>query len=83
MTTKVMEYTKSAASTMHRAPAAAAPAMVSSLCEAFADDPGLSWIWPDREDRLRRLPFFFKPIVTGTMASGIAFHSTDSAAVSL
>lgn len=58
-------------------------AMISSLCEAFADDPGLSWIWPEREDRLQRLPFFFKPIVAGTMANGIALHSIDSAAVSL
>jgi ribosomal protein S18 acetylase RimI-like enzyme len=57
--------------------------MVTSLCEAFADDPGLSWIWPDRDDRLQRLPHFFKPIVQGTQAYGTALHSPRSDAVSL
>jgi len=57
--------------------------MVASLCEAFADDPGLSWIWPDREDRLRRLPHFFRAIVDGTMANGVALRSAGADAVSL
>ena len=68
---------------MERAPARLAPEMAASLCAAFADDPGLSWIWPDREGRLRRLPHFFKPIVRGTMANGVGLRSADSAAVSL
>jgi GNAT superfamily N-acetyltransferase len=58
-------------------------AMIASFCEAFADDPGLSWIWPDREDRLLRLPYFFKAIVAGTMANGVALRSAGSEAVSL
>jgi ribosomal protein S18 acetylase RimI-like enzyme len=58
-------------------------AMIASFCAAFADDPGLSWIWPDREDRIARLPHFFEPIVTGTMANGIALCSQGSEAVSL
>lgn len=58
-------------------------AMVASFCDAFADDPGLSWIWPDREDRLQRLPHFFKAIVEGTMANGVALRSVKVEAVSL
>jgi GNAT superfamily N-acetyltransferase len=34
-------------------------AVVRALSEAFADDPVFSWIYPDREDRLRILPGFF------------------------
>jgi GNAT superfamily N-acetyltransferase len=69
--------------TMQQASSRDRDAMIASLCAAFADDPGLSWIWPDRADRLQRLPHFFKPIISGTMANGIALRSTDSAAVSL
>lgn len=58
-------------------------AMIASFCAAFADDPGLSWIWPDRKDRLQRLPHFFRAIVGGTMANGIALRSPGSEAVSL
>jgi ribosomal protein S18 acetylase RimI-like enzyme len=58
-------------------------AMVASLCEAFADDPGLNWIWPDREDRLWRLPHFFEAIVGGTLTNGVVFRSPQDDAVSL
>lgn len=34
--------------------------MVESFSAAFADDPGLAWIWPDRTDRLTRLPYFLR-----------------------
>lgn len=68
---------------MARAPARSLPDLVATFCAAFADDPGLSWIWPDREDRLQRLPHFFKAIVGGTMSYGIALHSPGSEAVSL
>lgn len=83
MATETSERKTPGVVSMLRASPADKTAMISSLCEAFADDPGLSWIWPDREDRLWRLPFFFKPIVSGTMANGIALHSASSAAVSL
>ena len=66
---------------MERAPARLAPEMAASLCAAFADDPGLSWIWPDREDRLQRLPHFFKPIVRGTMANEAQESGLGGAAV--
>ncbi|MEJ5977920.1 GNAT family N-acetyltransferase [Novosphingobium sp. PS1R-30] len=69
--------------TMSRAEARDADAMVRSFCEAFADDPGLAWIWPDRADRIARLPFFFEPIVGGTMLQGLALRSEASDAVSL
>lgn len=57
--------------------------LVQTFCEAFADDPGLAWIWPDRADRLARLPHFFAPIVGGTIVHGIALRSEASDAVSL
>ncbi|MCE7798445.1 GNAT family N-acetyltransferase [Sphingobium sufflavum] len=57
--------------------------MTASLCAAFADDPGLRWIWPDRDDRLARLPYFFQAILAGTMAQGVALCSGERAAVSL
>jgi GNAT superfamily N-acetyltransferase len=57
--------------------------VLAAFCEAFADDPGLAWIWPDRADRLARLPHFFAPIVGGTIDQGIALHSAASDAVSL
>lgn len=60
-----------------------AAGMVQTFCQAFADDPGLAWIWPDREDRLARLPHFFAPIVGGTLANGVGVRSGCGAAVSL
>lgn len=57
--------------------------MAASLCAAFADDPGLAWVWPEREDRLRRLPDFFKALTPGAVANGVAFRSARSDAVSL
>lgn len=57
--------------------------MVSSFCASFVDDPGLAWIWPDKSDRLTRLPHFFVPIVGGTIANGASFRSEAGDAVSL
>lgn len=69
---------------MQRATSRHKQAMIASMCAAFADDPGLVWIWSDRADRLQRLPSFFKAIIGGTMANGVALHSAEnSAAVSL
>ncbi len=68
---------------MIRAAAPDAGGMVDSFCAAFANDPGLAWIWPDRDDRLARLPHFFAPIVGGTLANGVAFRSKGGEAVSL
>lgn len=68
---------------MERATLEFADDMAAALTEAFADDPGLAWIWPDREDRLGRLPDFFKGLVSGAVANGVAFRSAQSDAVSL
>jgi len=68
---------------MIRAQGGDAGAMIDTFCEAFADDPGLAWIWPDRADRITRLPHFFAPIVGGTIANGIALRSAAGEAVSL
>lgn len=68
---------------MARASESDAGPMVRSFCEAFADDPGLAWIWPDRDDRIARLPDFFAPIVGGTLLNGIALRSGGAEAVSL
>lgn len=57
--------------------------MVESFSAAFADDPGLAWIWPDRADRLSRLPHFFAPIIGGTISNGVALRSTAYEAISL
>lgn len=68
---------------MARASARSRGAMAAALCEAFADDPGLGWIWPERKERVERLPHFFKPVVGGTIAHGVALHAAGSDAVSL
>lgn len=68
---------------MARAAEADLAAMVATFSQAFADDPGLSWIWPDRADRLQRLPHFFDAIVRGTLSAGVALRSEAATAVSL
>jgi ribosomal protein S18 acetylase RimI-like enzyme len=70
-------------SAMMRAGQSDADAMVAAFCEAFADEPGLAWIWPGRDDRIARLPHFFTPIVGGTIRHGIGLRSAASDAVSL
>lgn len=78
-----MERTATGAPAVAQATAAFEEEMAASLCEAFADDPALSWIWPDRADRLKRLPDFFNGLVPGAVANGVAFRSARSDAVSL
>ncbi len=60
-----------------------AAGMVETFCAAFADDPGLAWIWPNRADRLARLPHFFAPIVGGTLRRGVGFRSASGDTASL
>ena len=78
-----MERTATGAPAVAQATAAFEDEMAASLCEAFADDPGMSWIWPHRADRMRRLPDFFNGLVPGAVANGVAFRSERSDAVSL
>ena len=60
-----------------------AKGMIATLAAAFIDEPALSWVWPDREDRAARLKIFFKPIVTGTLANGLALRSANDEALLL
>jgi ribosomal protein S18 acetylase RimI-like enzyme len=60
-----------------------APAMERTLAAAFIDDPALSWIIPDRDERLRRYPAFFRPAVRHDLAHGFALRSADSQGVTL
>ena len=59
------------------------PVMVDTLTEAFADDPSMCWIWPDRAERLARYPHSFRALVRGASAFGLALCSPDGAAASL
>lgn len=68
---------------MERASPGCKDAMVATFCEAFADDPGLAWVWPDRQDRLLRLPHFFRAVVQGALEHAVAFRSASRDAVSL
>lgn len=60
-----------------------APAMERTLAAAFIDDPALSWIIPDREERLRRYPRFFAQAVRHDLAHGFALRSADNQGVTL
>lgn len=60
-----------------------APAMERTLAAAFIDDPALSWIIPDRQERLRRYPRFFAQAVRHDLAHGFALRSADGQGVTL
>lgn len=63
--------------------AADAPAMERTLAAAFADDPALSWIIPDRDERLRRFPRFFAETVRHDLVHGFALRSAGVEGVTL
>jgi GNAT superfamily N-acetyltransferase len=58
-------------------------AMAETLAAAFMTDPPLSWILPDAQSRQRRLTHFFKPMVAGAIANGIALRSVQDEAITL
>ena len=60
-----------------------APAMQRTLAAAFIDDPALSWIIPDRDERLRRYPAFFEAAVRWDLDQGFALRSAGTEAVTL
>lgn len=60
-----------------------APAMERALAAAFIDDPALSWIIPDRDERLRRYPKFFVQAVKHDLAHGFALRSADGHGITL
>ena len=57
--------------------------IVETLAAAFIDEPALSWVLPDREERAKRLPGFFRSVVPGTLANGLTFCTPDAEAASL
>ena len=60
-----------------------ASAMERTLAAAFIDDPALSWIMPDRDERLRRYPAIFRAVVRWDLEQGFALHSAGTEAVTL
>lgn len=59
------------------------PAMERTLAAAFIDDPAISWVIPDREERLRRFPRFFAEIVKHDLVHGFALRSAGTEGVTL
>jgi ribosomal protein S18 acetylase RimI-like enzyme len=49
--------------------------LVTTLALAFQDDPAVSWIFPDAEQRRRRLPGMFDIILPGDLLAGLALRS--------
>jgi hypothetical protein len=70
-----------------RLTAADRPAAVSTLAAAFADDPAMTFIWPDPAERARRLPAFMELIWDGDMADpsagGSGWGTANAEAVTL
>lgn len=56
---------------------AAASAM---LARAFADDPAMSWIFPDAKTRARKLPALFRLLFDGDAGHGVRLIAPDAAA---
>ncbi len=59
------------------------PAIVQTLARAFQDDPAVSWILPDAEQRAKRLPKMFSIILPNDSANGIALRSTGDEVATL
>jgi ribosomal protein S18 acetylase RimI-like enzyme len=51
------------------------PRLVETLSLAFQEDPAVSWIFPDDQDRQKRLPRMFGLFAPGDLASGMALRS--------
>lgn len=58
-----------------RADAAHQPAMIATLSLAFQDDPAISWLMPDPDQRRQRLPRMFSVFTPLDMAAGMALRS--------
>ena len=57
--------------------------MIASLAAAFADDPAMSWIMPDRPQRQVKLKRIFAVLVTEELEQGWALASPGCEAVTL
>ncbi|WP_373488922.1 GNAT family N-acetyltransferase [Blastomonas sp.] len=60
-----------------------APAIVETLSLAFQDDPAVSWILPDANQRRVRLPRMFGILTPADLASGMALRSPGDEVASL
>ena len=58
-------------------------AAVTTLAQAFQDDPALSWLIPDAAARRARLPGFFGLVFDEHVRFGLMLGSADLAAVTL
>ena len=58
-------------------------ALASLLAKAFIDEPAMSWMVPNEEDRRRTFDRFFRAIVAGSLRNGIVLHTPDNRAVTL
>ena len=57
--------------------------MARTLAAAFADDPAMAFMIPDRAERVRRLERFFPLVVAEDLAAGHALHAPGSEVVTL
>ena len=62
---------------------AALPGIITTLAQAFQDDPSFIWMLPDPKVRRARLPAFFKLVASEDLAAGKALHSPDIEVVTL
>ena len=58
-------------------------AAVATLAAAFADDPALTWIIPDRAARMRRLPLMFDWLFDDHLERGMILGTPDCAVVTM
>ncbi|MFM5918406.1 MAG: GNAT family N-acetyltransferase, partial [Novosphingobium sp.] len=58
-------------------------ALVATLARAFADDPAMCWIFPDRAERIKRLPRLFTVLVDEEFEAGWTLASPGCEAVTL
>ncbi|WP_296677307.1 N-acetyltransferase [Novosphingobium sp.] len=66
-----------------QAGAARRDALAASLAAAFADDPAMVWMMPDKAERLARLPGLFRVLVAEELRLGWALASPGNEAVTL
>lgn len=60
-----------------------APTLATMFAQAFIDEPALSWMVPNEDDRKRIFPSFFNAIVAGSMRNGLALRTQDNHAATL
>lgn len=58
-------------------------AAVATLAAAFADDPALAWIIPDRAARVRRLPLMFDWLFDDHLERGLILGTADCGVVTM